>query len=155
MHARSPTVLLAGGTAYALVAAATTPFTVAADILTGLPIVAMGVLVIASWPLRTRTVRTPTGTSARAAHPYRAWIVLVVVFTLWELVNYRAHGSRGAHPTFSSITDAVDRFYLLKAALFLGWLALGLTILRRGAGRGPGAGRRSGTRRPVGQRGEP
>jgi hypothetical protein len=127
-----PAVLLAGGTAYALVAAATTPFTLAADILTGVPIVAMGVLAIASWPLRTGTVRSLTGAGARAAHPYRPWIVLVAVFTLWELVNYRAHGSRGAHPTFSSITDAVDRFYLLKAILFFAWLVVCALVVRAG-----------------------
>ena len=65
------------------------------------------------------------------------------------------HGSRAAHPTFSSITDAVNRFYLLKAALFLGWLVFGLSILRQGAGRGRFAARRSETGRHAGQRGEP
>ena len=149
-----PVVLLAGGTAYSLVVAATTPFTLAADVLTGLAVVAMAVLVIASWPLRTRTVRSRTSPGARGAHPYRPWIVLFAVFTLWELANY-AHGSRAAHPTFSSITDAVNRFYLLKAALVLGWLVFGLSILRQGAGRGRFAARRSETGRHAGQRGEP
>jgi hypothetical protein len=142
-----PVVLLAGGTAYSLVAATTTPFTLPADILTGLAIVVMGVLAIASWPLRTRTVRTGPSSQARAGHPYRPWLVLVGLFTLWELVNY-AYGLRAAHPTFSSITDAIDRHYVLKAALFLGWLGLGLVILRQGAGRHRGADRHRGASRP-------
>jgi hypothetical protein len=58
-----------------------------------------------------------------------------IIETAWELFNYVVHGPRGDHPTFSSITDAVDRFYLLKSVVILGWLALGWMILRRGARR--------------------
>ncbi len=199
-----PTVLLVGGgAAYALVAASTTPFTVPADVLTGLAIVGMAVLVIVRWPLHTRAARStspltvdpstvdpntadplaadpgvanpgvaipaaadpgvanpagadpgvanPAGadpgvanpavadpgvaspTRARAStHPYLPWVLILVVFTAWEFFNYLVHGSRADHPTFSSITDANDRFYLLKAALFLGWLAAAVVIVRRG-----------------------
>jgi hypothetical protein len=122
----APAALLVGGTAYALVAASTTPFTQPANVLTGLAIVVMAVLVVVRWPRRTASIRP-------AGHPYRLWWWLVVVFAVWELFNYVAPGSRGDHPTFSSITDAIDRFYLLKALLFLGWLAGFWVILRRGA----------------------
>ena len=57
---------------------------------------------------------------------------MLIVFVVWELFNYLVHGTRANHPTFSSITDAIDRFYLLKTLLFLGWLAGGLVIVRRG-----------------------
>jgi hypothetical protein len=60
-------------------------------------------------------------------------VVLVVTFTAWELFNYLVHGSRANHPTFSSITDAIDRFYLLKTLLFVGWLAFGWRIVVAGA----------------------
>jgi hypothetical protein len=138
-----PVVLLVGGSAYSLIAASTTPFTLPADVLTGLAIVAMSVLVVVRWPLRARTARPAR--SARAAggpesratagHPYVPWILLLVVFTAWELFNYLVHGSRADHPTFSSITDANDRFYILKALLFLAWMAGALVIVRRGSRR--------------------
>jgi hypothetical protein len=60
--------------------------------------------------------------------------VLFAIFTVWELFNYLVHGTRAEHPTFSSITDAMDRFYLLKALLFLGWLAGAWVISGRGSG---------------------
>jgi hypothetical protein len=129
-----PTVLLVGGgAAYALVAASTTPFTLPADVLTGLAIVGMAVLVIVCWPLHARAAARGTARPvAHGAHPYLPWVLVLVVFTVWELFNYVVHGSRADHPTFSSITDANDRFYLLKALLFLGWMAAGLVIVRRG-----------------------
>ena len=153
---RSPpaVLLVGGGAAYALIVASTRPFTLPADVLTGLAILGMAVLVIARWPFHTRAARTAAApaagpaadsaaparpgpldvaTSAKApAHPYLPWVLILVVFTAWELFNYLVHGSRADHPTFSSITDANDRFYLLKALLFLGWLAAALVIVRQG-----------------------
>jgi hypothetical protein len=132
-----PAVLLVGGCAYSLIAASTTPFTLPADVLTGLAIVAMAVLVIVRWPLRTKKLRaaTATATPTTGGHPYLPWLALTIVFVAWELFNYLVHGTRANHPTFSSITDAVDRFYLLKALLFLGWMAGALVIIRRGSRR--------------------
>ena len=72
-----------------------------------------------------------------SGHPYLPWLGLLIVFVVWELFNYLVHGSRADHPTFSSITDAIDRFYLLKALLFLGWLAGAWVIVRRGSRPGP------------------
>ena len=140
MRTRSA-VLLAGGVGYSLVAASTTPFTLPADVLTGLAIVAMAVLVCVRWPLRTWKVRAASASSSASpppspsttGHPYLSWVLLLVIFVAWELFNYLVHGTRANHPTFSSITDAIDRFYLLKALLFLGWLAAALVIIRRGS----------------------
>jgi hypothetical protein len=130
-------VLLAGGVGYSLIAASTRPFTLPADVLTGLAIVAMAVLVGVRWPLRTRKARaasaSSTSSSSTPGRPYLPWVALAVVFVAWELFNYLVHGSRANHPTFSSITDAIDRFYLLKALLFLGWLGAALVIVRRGS----------------------
>jgi hypothetical protein len=139
-----PLILLGCAVAYALVAADTTPFTTPADVLTGLPIAAMAVLVLIRWPARTTPLRLA---APEIAHPYRPWVVVWAAITVWELFNYLVHGSRADHPTFSSMTDAFDRFYLLKTLLFLGWLSLGWMIVCRGsraasvAAPGPGAGR--------------
>jgi hypothetical protein len=128
MRTRSA-VLLAGGVGYSLIAASTTPFTLPADALTGVAIVAMAVAVCVRWPLRTRSLRSP----AVSGHPYLPWLAVVVVFVVWELFNYLVHGSRSNHPTFSSITDAIDRTYLLKTLMYLGWLAGAGVIVRRGS----------------------
>jgi hypothetical protein len=131
MRVRSA-VLLAGGVAYALIAASTTPFTLPADALTAAAIVGMAAAVCVRWPLRTRKVRAAAATPG-PGHPYLPWVILGIVFVVWELFNYLVHGSRADHPTFSSITDAIDRTYTLKALMFLGWLAFGWVILRRGS----------------------
>jgi hypothetical protein len=133
MRTRSA-VLLVGGAGYALIAASTTPFTLPADALTGAAIVLMAVAVCVRWPLRTRSLRSPVGASvSRTGHPYLPWLALVIVFVIWELFNYLVHGTRADHPTFSSITDAIDRTYLLKALMFLAWLAGAWVIVRRGS----------------------
>jgi hypothetical protein len=141
-------VLVLAGIVYALLAAATTPFSTAADIATGVPIIVMAVLAVWRWPLRPRPLLVPVavagdGGETRMAHPWRAWIVLFGVVVAWELAEYAARGSRADHPTFSSMTDAVDRYFALKALLFFLWLALGAAIVRAGARRrrpeGPGA----------------
>jgi hypothetical protein len=140
-------VLLAGGVGYSLIAASTTPFTLPADALTGAAIVAMGVLVCVRWPLRTRKVRAASASvsaSPGAGHPYLPWLLLVIVFVAWELFSYLVHGTRAHHPTLSSITDAIDRTYLLKTLMFLGWLAGGLVIVRHGS-------RAQGRRKRVGR----
>jgi len=128
-------VLLVGGGAYSMIAASTTPFTLPADVLTGLVIVGMAVLVIVRWPWRTRSAGKAAQDVVPAARSYLPWLFLLVVFTAWELFNYLVHGSRADHPTFSSITDANDRFYLLKSLLFLAWMAGALVIVRQGSRR--------------------
>jgi hypothetical protein len=125
------TWLLAGvGCAYALVAATTTPFSKPADVMTAIPIAALAVGVVWQWPARVVPVRL-RGDDV-PDHPYRLWVVLFAVFIAWELFNYLAHGSRAEHPTLSSMSDAVDRYYPLKALVFFGWLRLGWAIMRRG-----------------------
>jgi hypothetical protein len=109
-------------------AAATTPFTTPADVLTAVPIALMAVLAVVRWPLRPRPRPVPPGT-----HPYLPWLCLVAVVVGWELANYLATGRRAAHPTLSSMADAVDHHYLLKALVFFGWLCLGAAVVRLGA----------------------
>ena len=122
--------------AYALVAAATSAFTWPADALTALPIAALAVLVVARWPWRPRP--RPASSVTGGPHPYRAWAVLLVVAVAWEVSQYLAPGSRGRHPTLSSMADALDHRYLAKALVFFGWLCLGLSIVHRGGRSRPG-----------------
>ncbi len=132
---RTPALLVAGA-AYALGAAATSPFTRPADALTALPIAVVAALAAARWPLRPRPAIPP---EVLGRHPYRAWVVLFAVVAAWEVGEYLARGNRGDHPTLSSMADAVDRYYLLKALVFFGWLCLGGFIVRRGMRSRPGA----------------
>jgi hypothetical protein len=131
--------LVAAGAAYALGAATTSAFTWAADVVTAIPIVTLAVVVVVRWPWRPQPMRPMQPTSpeaaseARAGRPYRAWVLLLAAAVAWELAEYLARGSRGAHPTLSSIADALDRSYALKALVFFGWLCLGACIVRRGA----------------------
>ena len=126
--------LVVVGAAYALLAAGTTAFTRSANIVTGLPIVALAVLVVLRWPLRPRPLRAD---SERVAipHPWRAWVILFGALVLWELAEYAARGSRADHPTLSSMADAVDRYFVLKALVFFLWLSLGVAIVRKGGRR--------------------
>ena len=158
-------LLLAGG-AYALGAAATSAFTWPADVLTAIPIIVLALLVVARWPRRPLP-RPPAprpepepepepapldvGPARRGGHPFRAWAVLLAAAVVWELAEYAARGSRGAHPTLSSVTDALDRVYVVKALVFFGWLCLGALIVRRGTPARPGAApRREGPAGPGG-----
>jgi hypothetical protein len=114
---------------YALGAAATRPFTWPADVMTAAPIALMAFLAVARWPAHPRPRPVPLGT-----YPYLPWLAFIAVVVAWELANYLAHGPRGAHPTLSSMADALDHHYVLKALVFFGWLCLGASVLRLGKG---------------------
>jgi hypothetical protein len=126
--------LVVVGAAYALVAAGTTAFTRSANIVTGLPIVALAVVVVLRWPRRPRPLRADSD-RVTTPHPWRAWLILFGALVAWELAEYAARGSRADHPTLSSMTDAVDRYFVLKAVVFFLWLALGVGIVRKGGRR--------------------
>jgi hypothetical protein len=121
---------LVAAAAYALCAATTTPFTWAANAVTAVPIVALAVLAVARWPAHPEPLALPE--AQRRRHPYRPWVVLCAGVVAWELVEYLARGSRAAHPTLSSMVNALDRHYVGTAVLFLGWLCLGALIVRHG-----------------------
>ena len=121
---------LAAAAVYALCAATTTPFTWAANVVTAVPIVVLAVLALARWPAHPEPLRLPE--AQRVRHPYRPWVVLSAGVVAWELVEYLARGSRAAHPTLSSMLDALDRHYAGTAVLFFCWLCLGALIVQRG-----------------------
>jgi hypothetical protein len=88
------------------------------------------VAAVARWPARPRPRPVRAGT-----HPYLPWLALAAVVVAWELANYLARGARGAHPTLSSMADALDRHYALKALIFFGWMCLGAWVVHLGARR--------------------
>ena len=86
--------LVVVGAAYALLAAGTTAFTRSANIVTGLPIVALAVMVIVRWPLRPRPLRADSDRVA-SPHPWRAWLILFGALVAWEVAEYAARGRCG------------------------------------------------------------
>jgi hypothetical protein len=120
--------------AYSLGAAATTPFTWQADLLTAVPIALLALAALVRWPRHPRPRPAPAGT-----HPYLPWLALAAVVSAWELATYLAHGQRAAHPTLSSMADAVDHHYLLKALMFFAWLCLDAWVVSRGTPHPPSA----------------
>lgn len=127
-------VALTVSAGYALGAAATTPFTWAANVMTAIPIVGVGILAVVRWPARPdRSGLLVDDGGPGRRHPYLGWVILLAVVVAWELVEYLWRGSRSAHPTFSSMADAFDAHYVLKAVAFLAWLWLGAAIVRAGA----------------------
>jgi hypothetical protein len=122
--------LAALAAAYALGAAATTPFTWQADLLTALPLALFVLAAVARWPAHPHPFPVRAGT-----HPFLPWLALASAVVAWEFANYLAHGTRAAHPTLSSMADALDRHYLVKALIFFAWMSLGAWVVRLGAGR--------------------
>lgn len=116
------------GVGYAAAVAATTPFTTTANLLVAIPLAVLAVAVIICWPAKTG----PRDIARTDGHPFRPWVLLVIVGSIWELWNYVAPGSRSEHPTFSSMVDATDRYRILKTLVVLAWLAIGWMIVTRG-----------------------
>jgi uncharacterized membrane protein YhaH (DUF805 family) len=139
---RAVVVVVVGAGALAAVAAFTHPFTLRADVVVAIPLVAMLVAQIA-FAVRARHRRSASGASAIPAGgraipaggplPFRRfipWLVMFVVVVSFELFAY-FEKPRQAHPTLSSLSDDLTRWQVGKAALFLAWLALGWLFLRR------------------------
>jgi hypothetical protein len=134
----SVAVALVVTAAYAVLAAGTTPFSWGADVVTALPIVVVGVAAVVRWPVhpvRAGELVSDGGGAGASRHPFRWWVVLVGAVVAWELVEYLARGSRGAHPTLSSMADAFDRHEAAKAVAFFAWLWLGAAIVQAGTPR--------------------
>jgi len=131
---RLRTGLAWGATAgYAAALAATTPFTLAADVLTA---VALAALALGA----ARTLVRSSGPAADRAglRPLAPWVALAVAVVGWELGTYFAGAPRADHPTFSSMADAVDRTFVLKMAMGMAWLGLGRRLARPAPGSNPG-----------------
>jgi hypothetical protein len=58
------------------------------------------------------------------------WAVVVVAAAAWQLGAYLQH-PRHDHPTLSSLTNAALDSHTARAAAFLAWLAVTVTLVRR------------------------
>jgi hypothetical protein len=125
---RRRALVAVAGAAWAGVAATTTPFSRPANLVTSLPIIGLALLLLVRWPFHVRPAEPEAGT----VHPWRAWAVLSGLVVAWELAEYASRGSRGAHPTLSSLLNAGDRHEALKAVVFFLWLCLGAAIAEAG-----------------------
>jgi hypothetical protein len=111
----------------------TEPFTLRADLLTAVALVAM---LIAQFGLEIRSRRASRLPGAGTTHerpsrrfrPYVAWIAVCAVFTGLELFTYFGR-PRSAYPTFSSLSDELSASHGGRAFLFVAWLALGWLFL--------------------------
>ncbi len=127
-HRVGPWLGIAAAALYSWFAALTTPFTSTANLMTGIPlIVALALAVLFAY----RAGSQPRG--GAGTEPTRRglwpWWSIVGLIVAWELFCY-FELPRYAHPTISSLYDRASRVHPVKAALFLGWLALGWAIVR-------------------------
>lgn len=77
-----------------------------------------------------RAERSPRAGRDRPRRGYLAWAGLAVAAFGWQLATY-LQSPRAEHPTISSMLDAADAHDPLRAAVFLGWVVLGLELARR------------------------
>jgi hypothetical protein len=126
------------GILYAILASWTDPFTTGADVITALPLgVALVAFVVRTTALRRapvtshlprRTDDPPAGTPVPFAWGVACWVVMAALVVGWELFNY-ANSPRAAHPTVSSLLDAVDSSHVGKSITFFLWLLLGWYLI--------------------------
>jgi hypothetical protein len=115
---------------YSWFVALTTAFTFRADAMTAIPLMIAAIVAIAS---RHDRNRRPGSAIPRTDAPRRLWPwwVVTTVTIAWEIFCF-LELPRAKHPTISSLYDSASGTRLVKAALFLGWLALGWIIVHKG-----------------------
>jgi hypothetical protein len=123
LHIRSILVVVVG-LGYAWVASDVRTFTHPAEVLTGLPIIVVGVALVVGHRQRQRLA------SDQPARWLAWWAALAVILFAWEMHELFA-SPRHDYPTLSSIGDAVLRSSRVTHALAFGlWLAVGLYLAR-------------------------
>jgi len=121
--------VFAAAALYSWFAALTTPFTTAANVMTGVPLI-VALLLALLFAYRNRTSELSAQSRSRpTGHRLWPWRSIFALIVAWELFCY-FELPRYAHPTVSSLYDSASRLHPLKSALFLGWLALGWAIVR-------------------------
>ena len=106
---------------YSWLATGVRPFTVPADVVVGIPVV---VLLALSW-YRTGLGRPLLELQLRhAPRELAAWAAVIGLLAAWELAAY-ASSPRHAHPTVSSISDAITSGHAARAVIFGLWIIVG------------------------------
>jgi len=55
------------------------------------------------------------------------WVALLAALAIWEIAAFEQH-PRDQHPTLSSMTNTALTPEPVRAAAFIGWLALGTAL---------------------------
>ena len=116
--------------AYGALASFTTPFTVGADVVTALPLVAA---VMVAWWWRRRpgrsvaVVRGEIDGSEWSRWSF-VWAVPLLAVTAWELYCY-TQLPRNEHPTLSALIDMLDAHRVGKIVAVALWLGLGFFLV--------------------------
>jgi hypothetical protein len=108
-------------------AAATDPFTSAADAVSAIGIGLVAIEVAVRWRRPALVTGADQDRAARAR--WWPWLALAGALLALELVSFYS-GPRVDHPTISSLYDSATRWRAVKAAFFLGWLCLGAALVR-------------------------
>lgn len=115
-------------------ATVTQPFTVAADVEVAIGIASLvaamalqRLLPVVPRPLARRQI-TASSDAPRASWGF--WVAALLLVGGWELFNY-AETPRQAHPTLSSLVDALTAHPVGRGVAFLGWLAFGWYAVTR------------------------
>ena len=130
---RSHVAAAAAGFAYALAASFSRPFTLAADVMTAVPLAAAVALAVSSFGRRKTETHMAAGGATGAARWSRWWLVWVATVgavAAWELYCY-ANLPREQHPTLSVLVDLLDSSRIGKTVAFASWLALGWFLAAR------------------------
>ncbi len=127
-------LVLVASAALAALAATTRPFTLAADAVVTVGFAGLVAVLVMQWrhrpepPLIAR--RSGPSPTPRWGRRLALWVVPVAAAVGWELFNY-LETPRAAHPTVSSMLDAVDATHVGHGLVFAGWLALGWYLVTR------------------------
>jgi hypothetical protein len=130
---RSGIAAALAGVAYALTASFSHPFTVAADVVTAVPLAGAAALTVASFGRRKAETTMAAGRAGGGARWSRWWLIWVAgvgSVAAWELYCY-AHLPREQHPTLSVLVDLLDSSRIGKTVAFGSWLALGWFLAAR------------------------
>jgi len=133
-HASRVALVVPAAAAYAWVAAGQQPFTLAQEMMVALP--ALAVLVVAlsrpSWSGPSWSGPSWSGGAGTKRGSTVPWVVLFVMGAAWELIAFFA-SPRADRPTLSSFADDAMGTHAGRAVMFLLWLALGWSLVKRRA----------------------
>lgn len=122
------------GLGYALIASSTRPFTVAADIVTAVPLAVALVLTIRTMRHRrwSYAVASARGETDRPpwSRRWTVWLAPIVAIGAWELYCF-VSVPRVQHPTLSVLIDSLDSSRIGKTVAFASWLSLGWFLVAR------------------------
>ena len=108
-------------------AAATDPFTSAADTVSAIGIGLVAIEVAVRWRRPALVTGADRDRAARAR--WWPWLALAAALLALELASFFS-GPRVDHPTISSLYDSATRWPAVRGAFFLGWLCLGAALVR-------------------------